>query len=1024
MTPPLTRLAPRQEQVYHPLPLDAELKEFRTWFLGLDSKAHHFERRPALEHFLRHCEDRGSARTTTPSAARPIGIYAQLVRIYMDEHQLVEPLSYERQCAKKHLRNFLSCSSWETNIPCGISSWDWENCIKDVDSQSFFSRVYWQEKALNPETQQPDAALVQKLLEWCTKYVSEQGQEGGRSLDDVDIATLCALFTIWQPGRECHLLRHDWRKRFKRQCEQQEHALQSEIRASKRDEGREDDDQDILREAERDMRREAEILRDAERAMNHGILEDLAFDNDHQDSARCCAQDEAQQRAERKMRLLDGEEMRMRWLRIQSDGEEKLKIDHTLTDRREGYLYRNIACFGSRIDSWEPLDEPNPDGISPSFRLDDELSCHQAHQVLRTSESFAIAEDLCRVSAVRERAREVLRDMRQRDEGLLQGFDSCCHTIGDIYTFVHEVPDLQQQQDLAAAIVAFTGEQCRLVTSLLRSGQHDFAFRLLESMCIMRLRYDRRAKIGSYERRMIRNADKEWAYSAMLFDFTREFSQALVKLHSCLEYETQRFKAERVEATSQGENFKVDISRNAQEKGEKEMNQVQELVTVFALAAKHSSTIPAALAHIASEPVGWAGKFNRMSERLGWAGKFNRIRLVPFLLKNGTFEENYSDRRECRFFLGKTYDILGRRAVYFRDEFYDKQTKSWRRATALCGWGIYTFALICNFLLLLTSAFVYWFVRCVLVYELGRAAQLAPSAVARFFTAPLRPKGWYIRSVETGAYVSRFQDLEWTQEFKQDNLYIENKIPRGGALPVFSKLLLDRKFFVLGECLVISGLHYADTVTDVLVIVQWLGKGYTIAAPLLIVCLVLPILVIGFLQLDKSMSRLKERRSLRKTYLRYGIPLPPDLAEPDDERGTFRAIFLDFVASATNLQMLLASIGQLRLEANGESRSAGDGGANDLEKFKLYEAVLEAFPSSTIQLYIMMWELRNGIASEIDFINLFSLGVSMGSIAYAVSDQRRRTVGSGSPMLFPILYCQSFADFAVRTFVIVLFLLE
>jgi hypothetical protein len=71
-----------------------------------------------------------------------------------------------------------------------------------------------------------------------------------------------------------------------------------------------------------------------------------------------------------------------------------------------------------------------------------------------------------------------------------------------------------------------------------------------------------------------------------------------------------------------------------------------------------------------------------------------------------------------------------------------------------------------------------------------------------------------------------------------------------------------------------------------------------------------------------------------------------------------------------------------------------------------------------------LWEFRKGKETEIDWINLLSLFVSIGSIAYAVSDQRCRVVGTSNPILRPVMWLQCFTDFFLRILVIVLFILE
>jgi hypothetical protein len=237
---------------------------------------------------------------------------------------------------------------------------------------------------------------------------------------------------------------------------------------------------------------------------------------------------------------------------------------------------------------------------------------------------------------------------------------------------------------------------------------------------------------------------------------------------------------------------------------------------------------------------------------------------------------------------------------------------------------------------------------------LRQEVRIALRSVYRFIFAPLRPSGWYKRSVVNGAYLSRYMSEDWADDnYVKKHHFVENTVPRGGLLPVVSKLLLQRKFFVLGECFLIFLLHYADTITDILVVIQWHGKGYTGATAMGITTLVLPILFIGAWQLIKTFEKISCRKRMLQYCIENVLTPDPELLDSSGDGAAYKAIFVDFLLSATNLQIMLETVRQLRLEANDEARSS-EGGPSDLQMFKFIEAVLEALPSSTVQLYIMV----------------------------------------------------------------------
>jgi hypothetical protein len=120
--------------------------------------------------------------------------------------------------------------------------------------------------------------------------------------------------------------------------------------------------------------------------------------------------------------------------------------------------------------------------------------------------------------------------------------------------------------------------------------------------------------------------------------------------------------------------------------------------------------------------------------------------------------------------------------------------------------------------------------------------------------------------------------------------------------------------------------------------------------------------------------------------------------------------------------MLLEGMNSLRFEANDEDGQEGSN-SHTLQMYKLIEALLEAFPSSTTQLYILLWELQAG-EEAVDAFNVLSLFVSMASVAYAVAEYRCHVVGTGLPVCLPVLFCQAFAEFALRSLALVLFVLH
>jgi hypothetical protein len=461
----------------------------------------------------------------------------------------------------------------------------------------------------------------------------------------------------------------------------------------------------------------------------------------------------------------------------------------------------------------------------------------------------------------------------------------------------------------------------------------------------------------------------------------------LLDIHSALEFESHLAK----EAKAGG-----NANPGREEQLVSQTNQLAKYITYIVKYCTHSKfPPPSALQVLAEEKDGWF-VWNRATNVL-----------LPMLLaEGGEFQENDN------WILIQLHDRLGNWADNAKGSRLSQACLSALR--------------MLYFIPLALVVYAYAFVYTVVIYETLLAIRLAPSSLYRFFFAPLRPNGWYKRSVANGAYISRFMSVDWTDDhYVGKNHLVENIIPQGGFFPVHSMLLLQRKFFVLAECWFITLLHYADFGTDVAVIIQWYNKGYTGAVAVGIVSLILPIVAIGLLQLVKALDRIEKRKKQRGFYKLLGLPVPPELSGSDNERASFKAIFVDFLASATTLQMLLETVGQLRLEANDESPVGEDaGGVTDLQKFKLIEAILESFPSSTTQLYIMLWEFRNARETEIDWINLLFLAISVGTIAYAVSDQRCRTVGTSNPILRPVMWCQSFCEFSLRSLVIVLFILE
>jgi hypothetical protein len=587
------------------------------------------------------------------------------------------------------------------------------------------------------------------------------------------------------------------------------------------------------------------------------------------------------------------------------------------------------------------------------------------------------------------------------------GLGECTLNVDGLYGFLAE--NCEKELGLHQKFTDLVIHQLRFVISLFEDGLVEEALYFL-------------GKVTKPNEYMITDARAKFP----VFNGSSKFYEVLLDTHSALQFESHLAKG----ALARGENQ----SRREANREEQLTSQTEQLVAFVAYSIVNNPT--SKCPPLIALEVLCTGTEKKED---GW----NRTKkaLLPMLLgDDGEFSNNnwlldQVGRRFDQWFHARscqrppaTYKILTRCQQAYQVVMYDAPSLVLRALKSLF-WALD-----------LVIALSYFFFYAVIMYELQHAIQLAPGSLYRFFFAPLRPRGWYKRSVANGAYISRLMSLDWTDDYTERNKLVENTIPQGGFLPVHSKLLLRRKFFVLAECWAITSLHYADFFTDILVIVQWYGKGYTGAVTVGVISLVLPVLAISFMQLKKAIGKLKLRSKMKKKIIEMQMkimelegedspnvpPLPDDLSGPDNGRATFRAIFIEFLASATNLQMLLETVGQLRLEANDESRSSGEdtGGANDLQKFKLIEAVLESFPSSTMQLFIIVWEFRNKEEIKTDWINLLSLVVSLGSIAYAVGDQRCRTVGTSHPILFPLMFCQHFVQFALRSGVIVLFVLE